>query len=128
MVILVQTSLRIEAHKDDVNAVCFGEDSPNIIVTGSDDHLIKVRCNAATTVYTLVGAFCSASAVLGHWTEALEACSDAALPQPLAQQWVLLCPAAAADARSVASVPDATAATVTCTAADVAAAGLVLPA
>ncbi|KAL3157892.1 hypothetical protein ABBQ32_012303 [Trebouxia sp. C0010 RCD-2024] len=37
-----RTSMRIQAHKDDVNAVCFAEDSPNIIVTGSDDHLIKV--------------------------------------------------------------------------------------
>lgn len=58
MVILAQTSLRIEAHKDDVNAVCFGEDSPNIIVTGSDDHLIKVCCTAATIVCTLIAAFC----------------------------------------------------------------------
>ena len=39
----VQTTTRIQAHTDDVNAVCYGEDTPNIIVTGSDDALIKVR-------------------------------------------------------------------------------------
>ena len=39
----MQTTTRIQAHTDDVNAVCYGEDSPNIIVTGSDDALIKVR-------------------------------------------------------------------------------------
>lgn len=47
---MVQTSLRIGAHKDDVNAVCFGEDSPNIIVTGSDDRLIKVCCGSVPTL------------------------------------------------------------------------------
>ncbi len=30
------------AHNDDVNAVCFLDDSPNLIASGSDDHLIKV--------------------------------------------------------------------------------------
>ena len=38
----MQTTMRVKAHADDVNAVCYAEDSPNIIVTGSDDSLIKV--------------------------------------------------------------------------------------
>ena len=38
----LQTTMRVRAHADDVNAVCYAEDSPNIIVTGSDDSLIKV--------------------------------------------------------------------------------------
>ncbi|DBB09677.1 TPA: hypothetical protein ACH3X3_001323 [Trebouxia sp. C0006] len=37
-----KTTMRVRAHADDVNAVCYAEDSPNIIVTGSDDSLIKV--------------------------------------------------------------------------------------
>lgn len=40
-------SLRIPAHWSDVNAVCFGDESGNIIYSGSDDHLCKVwdrRC------------------------------------------------------------------------------------
>ena len=39
----LQTTMRIRAHADDVNAVCYAEDSPNILVTGSDDSLIKVH-------------------------------------------------------------------------------------
>ncbi|MCJ1245808.1 hypothetical protein MMC30_003012 [Trapelia coarctata] len=35
--------LRIPGHNDDVNAVCFGDQSsPHILYSGSDDHLIKV--------------------------------------------------------------------------------------
>ncbi|KAH6755509.1 transducin family protein / WD-40 repeat family protein [Perilla frutescens var. hirtella] len=40
-------SLRIPAHRSDVNAVCFADESGNIIYSGSDDHLCKVwdrRC------------------------------------------------------------------------------------
>ena len=38
-----QSILRIEGHKDDVNAVCFGDqNSPHILYSGSDDTLIKV--------------------------------------------------------------------------------------
>lgn len=33
---------KLEGHKDDVNAVCFGDDSGNLIFSGSDDHMIKV--------------------------------------------------------------------------------------
>lgn len=80
--LVVQTSLRIGAHKDDVNAVCFGEDSPNIIVTGSDDRLIKVRCSAATPDRIVAGAsavLCCAAveAVAAAHTKA--ATSDAAV-------------------------------------------------
>ncbi|KAL8515470.1 hypothetical protein ACS0TY_014239 [Phlomoides rotata] len=40
-------SLRIPAHRSDVNAVCFADESGHIIYSGSDDHLCKVwdrRC------------------------------------------------------------------------------------
>ncbi|XP_047949913.1 LEC14B homolog isoform X2 [Salvia hispanica] len=42
-------SLRIEAHRADVNSVCFADESGNIIYSGSDDNLCKVwdrRCLA----------------------------------------------------------------------------------
>ncbi|KAL2530409.1 transducin family protein/WD-40 repeat family protein [Forsythia ovata] len=42
-----RVSLRIKAHKSDVNAVCFADETGNIIYSGSDDHLCKVwdrRC------------------------------------------------------------------------------------
>lgn len=38
----MQTIQQIKAHHDDVNAVTFLDDSSNVIVSGSDDHLIKV--------------------------------------------------------------------------------------
>ncbi|KAK9457847.1 WD40-repeat-containing domain protein [Dipodascopsis uninucleata] len=34
--------LQLEGHTDDVNAVCFGDESGNILYSGSDDQLIKV--------------------------------------------------------------------------------------
>lgn len=34
---------RVQGHRDDVNAVTYADTSPNIIVTGSDDSLIKVN-------------------------------------------------------------------------------------
>ncbi|EPS65052.1 hypothetical protein M569_09724, partial [Genlisea aurea] len=40
-------SLKIPAHKSDVNAVCFADETGNVIYSGSDDHLCKVwdrRC------------------------------------------------------------------------------------
>ena len=38
-----QTTLRIAAHDDDVNAVCFGDSSiPHILYSGSDDATVKV--------------------------------------------------------------------------------------
>lgn len=38
-----KSTLRIPAHNDDVNAVCFGDsNSPHILYSGSDDTLIKV--------------------------------------------------------------------------------------
>jgi WD repeat-containing protein 23 len=38
-----QTILRIPGHKDDVNAVCFGDaNSPHILYSGSDDTTLKV--------------------------------------------------------------------------------------
>ncbi|KAL8128607.1 hypothetical protein V2J09_017762, partial [Rumex salicifolius] len=40
-------TLRIPAHEDDVNAVCFADESGNLIYSGSDDNLCKVwdrRC------------------------------------------------------------------------------------
>ncbi|XP_022854472.1 LEC14B protein-like [Olea europaea var. sylvestris] len=42
-----RVSLRIKAHKSDVNAVCFADETGHIIYSGSDDHLCKVwdrRC------------------------------------------------------------------------------------
>ena len=38
-----QTTLRIKGHDDDVNAVAFMDDSSNLIASGSDDTLLKVR-------------------------------------------------------------------------------------
>uniref|UniRef100_A0A914V9L9 Sugar transporter SWEET1 n=1 Tax=Plectus sambesii TaxID=2011161 RepID=A0A914V9L9_9BILA len=35
-------SLSIDAHEDDVNAVCFGDEASNIIYSGADDGLCKV--------------------------------------------------------------------------------------
>lgn len=35
--------LQIEAHDDDVNAVCFADSSSQILYSGSDDGLCKVR-------------------------------------------------------------------------------------
>ena len=43
----LQTTTRIRGHKDDVNAVAFLDESSNIIVSGSDDHLVKVCDSAA---------------------------------------------------------------------------------
>ena len=38
-----QTTLRIDGHTDDVNAVCYGDkSSPHILYSGSDDTTIKV--------------------------------------------------------------------------------------
>jgi len=38
-----KTVLRIQAHQDDVNAVCFADEmSSNVLVSGSDDTLIKI--------------------------------------------------------------------------------------
>lgn len=34
------------AHRDDVNAVTYVDDSCRLIASGSDDKLIKVRCGA----------------------------------------------------------------------------------
>lgn len=34
--------LKIEAHEDDINAVCFGDASSNIVYSGGDDGLVKV--------------------------------------------------------------------------------------
>ena len=41
--VALQTTLRIKGHDDDVNAVAFMDDSSNLIASGSDDTLIKVR-------------------------------------------------------------------------------------
>ena len=34
---------RLSGHEDDVNAVAFAEESPHVILSGSDDTLIRVR-------------------------------------------------------------------------------------
>jgi WD repeat-containing protein 23 len=53
--------LRIPAHECDVNAVCFGDDNSQIIISGSDDGLCKIwdkRCfakNSNTPVGALAG-------------------------------------------------------------------------
>lgn len=39
---VMQTTLRIRGHDDDVNAVAFLDNSSNLIASGSDDTLIKV--------------------------------------------------------------------------------------
>ena len=52
---------QIDAHEDDVNTVCFADDSPNIIFSGADDGLCKVwdrrmlGDNSTTPVGTLAG-------------------------------------------------------------------------
>lgn len=38
----LQVSSRIPAHKDDVNAVAWADDSGNVVLSGSDDCLCKV--------------------------------------------------------------------------------------
>ncbi len=35
-------SLTLEGHDDDINSVCFADDSGNVLLSGSDDSLIKV--------------------------------------------------------------------------------------
>ncbi|KAK7202993.1 WD40-repeat-containing domain protein [Myxozyma melibiosi] len=37
-----KTILRLTGHEDEVNAVCFGDESGNILYSGSDDQVIKV--------------------------------------------------------------------------------------
>jgi len=37
-----RTTVRVRAHKDDVNAVTYADASGTLIFTGSDDHLVKV--------------------------------------------------------------------------------------
>ncbi|KAK9810228.1 hypothetical protein WJX72_007006 [[Myrmecia] bisecta] len=37
-----RSTLRIEGHTEDVNAVAFVDDSPNLVVTGADDNMIKL--------------------------------------------------------------------------------------
>lgn len=34
--------LELDGHNDDVNAVCFADQSSNVLFSGSDDSLIKV--------------------------------------------------------------------------------------
>ena len=38
-----KTVVRVFGHQDDVNAVAYAGDSPNIFFSGSDDHMVKVR-------------------------------------------------------------------------------------
>ena len=38
----MQTLFQVRAHQDDTNAVAYLDDSANLIVSGSDDSLIKV--------------------------------------------------------------------------------------
>lgn len=44
-----QLSQRILAHDDDVNAVCFADESTNVLISGSDDGMIKVWDRRALT-------------------------------------------------------------------------------
>lgn len=39
----LQTVKKVAAHAMDVNAVAFADGSPNILISGSDDGLCKVR-------------------------------------------------------------------------------------
>ena len=60
-----QSVLKIAAHHDDVNAVCYGdESSPHILYSGSDDYTIKVWDRRSLQDRRCAGAF------LGH-TEGL---------------------------------------------------------
>lgn len=40
---MINAILQIDAHEDDVNAVCFGDEASNIIYSGADDGLCKVH-------------------------------------------------------------------------------------
>ena len=46
----LQTTLRIKGHDDDVNAVAFMDDSSNLIASGSDDTLLKVRAEQLLSI------------------------------------------------------------------------------
>lgn len=51
-------SSKIEAHDDDVNTVTYVDDSPNIVISGSDDSLLKMwdkRVTADEPVLSFVG-------------------------------------------------------------------------
>jgi len=50
---------RVTGHRDDVNAVTYLDETPHLIVSGSDDSLIKV-CSCSFEAGVLVGAlvFC----------------------------------------------------------------------
>ncbi len=37
-----QSDLQVEAHEDDLNAICFGDSASNIFYSGGDDGLCKV--------------------------------------------------------------------------------------
>lgn len=39
----MQTTLKVRAHNDDVNAVAFMDDNSNVVFSGSDDTELKVR-------------------------------------------------------------------------------------
>lgn len=59
--VVLQTTLRVGAHTDDVNAVTYADDTPNIIVTGSDDALVKVEacyCLCRSAWHEVFALFC----------------------------------------------------------------------
>ena len=42
-VCVVQVTLQIKGHTDDVNAIAYLDDSNNILISGSDDKFVKVH-------------------------------------------------------------------------------------
>lgn len=72
-----QTILRIAGHDDDVNAVAFLDSGSNLIASGSDDSLIKVRRSPAAHLWHPdAGPFCSAY----HDDRHAPCCADAPRP------------------------------------------------
>ena len=56
--LMMQVVAEISAHEDDVNAVAYLDSSPNLILTGSDDDLIKVTAAAGRWTQRLFPVSC----------------------------------------------------------------------
>ena len=62
----LQCTETIKAHRDDVNAVCFMDDSNQVIASGSDDTLCKVRSALCSLSADLSAAGSSAVSTLSR--------------------------------------------------------------